>query len=63
MRFTTFPVEWLPEQRWLKNPVDLPAFKEKLNRIADDLILSNDNSLGLGKTPLENAKPKRIDKV
>lgn len=60
MRLTTFPVEWLPEQRWLKNPLDLPAFKEKLNRIADDFLLANDNSLGVGKTPLEDAKPENI---
>ncbi len=63
MRLTSFPVEWLPEQRWLKNPIDLPAFKEKLNRIADDFLLANDNSLGFGKTPLENAKPRQETKV
>ena len=58
MRLTTFPVEWLPQQCWLKEPVDLSDFKEKLNRIADDFLLAKDNSLGVGKTPIENAKPK-----
>lgn len=57
MRLTTFPVEWLPGQRWLKNPVNLVTFKEKLDRIADDFLLAKDNSLGAGKTPIENAKP------
>jgi hypothetical protein len=58
MRLTTFPVEWLPEQRWLKNPVNLVAFKEKLDRIADDFLLAKDNSLGVGKIPIEKATPK-----
>jgi|GEM_PF-5402913 len=58
MRLTTFPVDWLQEQRWLKNPVDLPAFKEKLERIADDFLLARDNSLGFDKIPIEKAKPK-----
>jgi hypothetical protein len=58
MRLTTFPVDWLKEQRWLKNPVDLPSFKEKLERMADDFLLAKDNSLGFGKIPIEKAKPK-----
>jgi hypothetical protein len=33
------------------------TFKEKLDRIADDFLLAKDNSLGAGKTPIENAKP------
>lgn len=57
MRLTTFPVEWLPEQRWLKYPVDLPAFKEKLERISDDFLLAKENSLGAGKIRIEEAKP------
>lgn len=57
-RLTTFPADWLQEQLWLKNPVDLPKFKEKLDRIADDFLLAKDNSLGADKTPIEKAKPK-----
>jgi hypothetical protein len=60
MRLTTFPVEWLPEQYWLRNPVNLMDFKEKLDRIADDFLLAKDNSLGAGKTPIENAKPNKL---
>jgi len=57
MRITTFPVDWLPEQKWLHHPVDLSSFKEKLDRIADDFILGRDNSLGDGKTPIDQAQP------
>lgn len=57
IRMTTFPVEWLSGQRWLKNVVDQTAFKQKLNRISDDFLLARDNSLGTGKTPIEKAKP------
>ncbi|MDP1620916.1 MAG: nucleotidyl transferase AbiEii/AbiGii toxin family protein [Bacteroidales bacterium] len=63
MRLTTFPVEWLSGQLWLKNPVDQPAFQEKLNRISSDFLLAGDNSLGAGKIPIEEARPairKRI---
>jgi predicted nucleotidyltransferase component of viral defense system len=58
MRLSTFPVDWLSEQRWLKNPVDLVLFKEKLDHIADDFLLAKDNSLGAGKIPIEKAIPK-----
>jgi len=57
MRLTTFPVALLEGQQWLKNPVNLPDFKEKLNRIADDFLLAKNNSLGAGKTPIEQAMP------
>lgn len=59
MRLTTFPVDWLKEKQWLKSPVSLPGFKEKLECIADDFLLARDNSLGAGKTPIEMAKPQR----
>jgi predicted nucleotidyltransferase component of viral defense system len=57
VRLTTFPVEWLADQLWLKNPVNLHTFKEKLERIAQDFLLAEDNSLGAGKTPIETAMP------
>jgi hypothetical protein len=57
MRITTFPVDWLPEQKWLQHSVDLSSYKEKLDRIADDFILARDNSLGAGKTPIDQAQP------
>jgi len=58
IRLTTFPVEWLENQRWLKMKVDLVQFKEKLERIADDFLFAKENSLGVGKTPIEKAMPK-----
>jgi len=57
MRIRTFPVELLEGKDWLKSPVNLPAFKEKLDRIADDFLLAKENSLGAGKMPIEDAKP------
>jgi len=59
MRFTTFPVEWLSTQRWLKTPVDMSAFKEKLECICDDFLLAKENSLGRNKIPIEDANPKK----
>jgi hypothetical protein len=58
MRITTFPVELFEGKDWLKSPVNLPAFREKLERIADDFLLAKDNSLGAGKIPIEIAKPQ-----
>ena len=58
MRITTFPVELVEGKDWLKSPVNLPSFKEKLERIANDFLLAGDNSLGAGKTPIEMAKPR-----
>lgn len=57
MRLSTFPVELMEEKTWLRAPVDLPDFKARLNRIADDFLLARDNSLGIGKTPIMEAKP------
>jgi hypothetical protein len=59
MRITSFPVELMERQDWLKNTVNLDSFKEKLNRIAADFLLASDNSLGVGKTPITDAVPKR----
>jgi hypothetical protein len=59
MRLTTFPVELMEGMEWLKNPVDHQAFKAKLSCICDDFLLAGDNSLGIGKTPIEEAIPKR----
>ena len=58
MRLTTFPVSWLPEQKWLREPVNLEQFKQKLDTISHDFLFGNDNSLGEGKTPIEEAMPK-----
>jgi len=57
MRIAAFPVELFKGKQWLKDPVDLPAFKEKLKRLTDDFLLAKDNSLGAGKIPIDNAKP------
>jgi len=60
MKITTFPVSWLPEQKWLLRPVNLDAFQQKLKILSSDFLLGNDNSLGKGKIPIEDARPKVI---
>ncbi len=60
MRLTTFPVTWLPEQRWIKGTIDMGSFRQKLDRIAGDFLLARDNSLGAGKIPIEKAMPASI---
>ncbi|MBN1199016.1 MAG: nucleotidyl transferase AbiEii/AbiGii toxin family protein, partial [Bacteroidales bacterium] len=57
MRLTTFPVELLEGKDWLMNPVDSNDFKQKLNIVSHDFLFGNDNSLGVGKTPVEEAVP------
>lgn len=57
-RITTFPVSWLPEQRWLKEPVNTKDFKQKLDTISRDFLFGNNNSLGTDKPPIEEAKPQ-----
>ena len=58
MRLTSFPVELLEGKDWLMNPVDSNDFKQKLHTISHDFLFGNDNSLGAGKTPIEEAVPK-----
>lgn len=58
MRLASFPVGLLDAKEWLKEPLDLPAFREKLSRVSDDFLLAKDNSLGAGKIPIEEARPK-----
>jgi len=57
MRLTSFPVELLEGQDWLMKPVDSNDFKQKLDTISHDFLFGNDNSLGEGKTPIEEAMP------
>lgn len=57
MRIRTFPVELFEDRDWLKSSIDLPLFRQKLDRIAGDFLLARDNSLGVGKIPIEKAMP------
>lgn len=57
IRLSTFPVEQLLNNLWLKESIDLSLFKEKLETIIDDFLLASDNSLGKGKTPIVEAIP------
>ena len=55
MRLSTFPVVWLEGKYWLKQSVKTHELKSKI--IADDFLFAKDNSLGIGKTPIKEAKP------
>lgn len=57
MRLSTFPVEWMAGLAWLKDPVDPAMFRHRIEIISDDLLFARDNSLGLGKIPITEAKP------
>jgi len=57
IRLSTFPVEQLLDNLWLKESVNLSSFKEKLETIIDDFLLASDNSLGTGKVPIIEAAP------
>jgi len=57
MRLKSFPVTWLIGKDWLIAPVDSASFRKKLDTICFDFFYGNDNSLGQGKTPIEEAKP------
>lgn len=56
MRLHNFPVQWLAEVSWSRNPNNMDHIAHQLSVIADDLIFARDNSLGLHKPKLENAK-------
>lgn len=60
MRLRSFPIELIEGKEWLKNPVDLSSFKENIEQIGDDFFLAKDNSLGVGRTPIEEAMPNSL---
>lgn len=57
MRLESFPVEYLLTQPWLMGVVKTDEIKSNIKTIADDFLFANDNSLGIGKTPIAEAKP------
>lgn len=56
-RLSEFPVEWIKNMHWLKEPPDIRELKKHLNTIANDFLLGKDNTLGLNKTLIQEAKP------
>ncbi len=58
-RMCTFPVSWLENINWLNAETDLVFFDKMLHQIADDFILGKDNSLGIDKMPIEQARPNQ----
>lgn len=56
-RLALFPIEWLENVNWLASPINLEKYRIALNKIADDFLIGNANSLGENQPPIENAKP------
>ena len=56
-RLTSFPIQLLENINWLDNMIDMDKFSQLKNQIADDFFLGSNNSLGVGKIPIEEAKP------
>lgn len=61
IRFKTFPVEIMDGLLWLKKPININEFKEKLDQIAHDFILAKENSLGVGRQSLTDAEIRISD--
>ncbi len=55
MRLSSFPVELLTNQLWLKEYPDHHDFAKKINVISNDLLFGRENSLGFDKVALEKA--------
>lgn len=45
------------EKEWLKEVPNYDEIRTKIKIIVDDFIFAKDNSLGIGKTPINEAKP------
>jgi predicted nucleotidyltransferase component of viral defense system len=55
-RLFSFPVKTLLDVDWLLKPIDIRLFEQNLRKITDDFILGLDNSLGVNKTNIDEAK-------
>jgi hypothetical protein len=55
-RLFSFPVISFSAVGWLIKPVDIGIFEQQLQKIADDFLLGKNNSLGAGRTRIEDAK-------
>ena len=56
-RMISFPVEWFQNVNWLLTLPDPGSLALSVQQIADDFLLGRANSLGEGKTPVEQALP------
>lgn len=56
-RLSTFPVKLLLNVLWVKQQIDFNDFEQKLKILSDDFLFAKDNSLGLNKIPITEAKP------
>lgn len=56
-RMASFPVEWFQNVKWLLTSPDTDSLANSVRQVADDFLLGRGNSLGKGKTPVEQALP------
>ena len=60
-RIISFPVEWFQNVNWLLTEPDPGTLDKFIKQIADDFLLGRANSLGVGKTPIEQAIPVTLE--
>lgn len=56
-RMASFPVEWFQNVKGLLTSPDTDSLANSVRQVADDFLLGRVNSLGKGKTPVEQALP------
>jgi predicted nucleotidyltransferase component of viral defense system len=59
MRLSTFPIDLFDNVIWKKQELDKSLLKENIEIIVDDFLFARDNSLGIGKPSIMDAKPIR----
>jgi predicted nucleotidyltransferase component of viral defense system len=62
-RLSTFPVDLLSDVVWAKDEINKADFEAKLKILADDFLFARDNSLGINKADISNAKPTFISEL
>lgn len=61
-RLFSFPADSLLNIDWLVLEVDITAFKNKLEQIANDFLIGKNNTLGEGKINIFDARPNLLNK-
>jgi len=56
-RLNALPGELYEDKEWMNKPACANELEEKFSLIRDDLSRAGENSLGAGKTPIEEARP------
>ena len=56
-QFSKVPYELYLGMEWMNCPVRAEELEAKFEMIRNDLFLAGENSLGIGKTPIDEARP------